>query len=644
MPPFAPNGFAHGGFGVGTASASRGPSNTAAASVALDNLIRSQLRVSDPRNPKEIADALLNYYRDLPQAAALRQEAQGLPFLQAPAAAALPPPQPTSSDAEFNIADGDVEKALQDLSTNPLTNDITPEMRGWADSIRNAIAQGHTAARQGLDPSQRDMVFAVRRQLGEYGRMARFAGSLSPGMTQNYRRLGQSLDEMSAVLLVMLGESLASVGFASGYYLLQVPLAELRQRRDAVIFALRNFMGGAQQAYGPDDWPRGIDAYRRLYNWLEQQGQGDLRSLLIENEIAQSMDALISRGQNGTAEGLRALGVTAQLDIERFRRMAIVAPGAMSRDGHYDRSPPLEAYLQALELFAETFRPAGGLRLLRIARPPILFYGIYNPNTLEDDRDLVELIMVRGNLATTFDSLFPASGARSIEPQVLLDMLLLELDRSIDLLALDANPRERGPTSRRAVAYWLIVRVIIRLVLGGYGYSGAQLPTPPPWAFPPFSDLLPNPPNPPTSALLGPITSLPPVGVSPEVLRQIALAYQTATTGVTGLNRAFAQYADLRTTGIPTTSPPVDREFLEAVLEELRVQESLEERWQNLVRTVAPEAGNQQSVFELLRRVIRQAQYEAEHLVVITPPSIPFDEALPPQYEQTLERILRKIK
>jgi len=103
-------------------------------------------------------------------------------------------------------------------------------------------------------------------------------------MTQNYRRLGQALDETSAVLLVMLGESLASVGFASGYYLLQVPIAELQQRRDAVIFALRKFMGGAQQAYGPDDWPRGIDAYRRLYRWLEQQGQGDLRSLLIEND------------------------------------------------------------------------------------------------------------------------------------------------------------------------------------------------------------------------------------------------------------------------------------------------------------------------------------------------------------------------
>jgi hypothetical protein len=284
MPPFAPNGFAPAGSGFGPTSSARRPSGNATVNLAVDNMICNQLKVSDVRDPKQIADALLNYYRDLPVAAAVRQEAQGLPFLQAPAVAALPPPQPTSSDAEFRIADGDVEKALTDLSTNPLTNDIVPEMQGWADSIRNAVAQGYTAARQGLDPTQRDMVFAVRRQLGEYGRMARFVGSLSPGMTQNYRRLGQALDETSAVLLVMLGESLASVGFASGYYLLQVPLAELQQRRDAVIFALRKFMGGAQQAYGPDDWPRGIDAYRRLYRWLEQQGQGDLRSLLIEND------------------------------------------------------------------------------------------------------------------------------------------------------------------------------------------------------------------------------------------------------------------------------------------------------------------------------------------------------------------------
>lgn len=725
MPPFSPNGFAPAGSWLGPAATARRPSSNATVNLAVDNLIRNQLKVSDVRDPKQIAEALLNYYRDLPVAAAVRQEAQGLPFLQAPPAAALPPPRPTSSDAEFRIADNDVEKALTDLSTNPLTNDIVPEMQGWADSIRNAIAQGYTAARQGLDPTQRDLVFAIRRQLGEYGRMARFVGSLSPGMTQNYRRLGQALDETSAVLLVMLGESLASVGFASGYYLLQVPLAELQQRRDSVIFALRNFMGGAQQAYGPDDWPRGIDAYRRLYNWLEQQGQGDLRSLLIENEIAQSMDALISRAQNGTAEGLRALGVTAQLDIERFRRMVIVARGAMPRIGGFpDRSPPLEAFLQALDLFAETFRPAGGLRLLRIARPPILYYGIYNPNLLEDDQDLVELIMVRGNLATIFDGLFPAVGMRSIEPQVLLDMLLLELDRGTDLLALDANPQERGPTIRRATAYWRIVEVILNLVqqpgiyINPMGHSDnldpfetkGPIPAPDPktgattftievtddrigrfqGALPTFVFISPRRtrgnvqtlppgnypinaarfnqpavgptkyeitftsatvqvPNPGPPAWGGEVTltylGRPAVGpiaefaaADPdfaEVLGEISQTFRTGTRGIAELGRALNRYNQLANRLLPDRLDPRE---LTAVMEELRVQYSLEDRWRNLVRTVAPEAGNQERVFRLLELVVEQA-------ISNTDPAArgraPLEPPLPPQFEETLAEIAR---
>ena len=35
--------------------------------------------------------------------------------------------------------------------------------------------------------------------------------------------------------------------------------------------------------------------------------------------------------------------------------------------------------------------------------------------------------------------------ARDVEPQVLRDMMLLALDRGIDLIALGANPKERGP-------------------------------------------------------------------------------------------------------------------------------------------------------------------------------------------------------
>jgi hypothetical protein len=643
MPPFAPNGFAHNGLGAGAPP--RTPSSTATVNLAVDNLIRNQLKVSDVRDPKQIADALLNYYRDLPVAAAVRQEAQGLPFLQAPATAALPPPRPTSSDAEFRIADGDVEKALGDLTTNPLTNDIVPEMQGWADSIRNAVGQGYTAARQGLDPTQRDLVFALRRQLGEYARMARFVGSLSPGMMPNYRRLGQALDEVSAVLLVMLGESLASVGFASGYYLLQVPLPELQQRRDAVVFALRNFMGGAQQAYGPDDWPRGIDAYRRLYNWLEQQGQGDLRSLLIENEIAQMMDTLISRAQNGTAEGLRALGVTAQLDVERFRRMAIVAPGAMlMQDGRYDRSPPLEAYVQALSLFAETFAPAAGIRLMRIARPPILYYGIYNPNLLdENDEALVRLIMIRGNLGTILDGMFITGAAHSAEAQVLLDMLLLELDRAIDLLSLEVDPSRgdqgrgiRGP-AHRAIAYWLIVRAILRTVIGRY----VAVAPPTPWV--PAS--LEGVGAPPLHGAINDYIRGHPIGHDAhrefgDALEAVVRAFDDASRPLREPIRQYQQLAD-HYHWIPD---PVDERQLQVVLEEIQIQEALEGRWENLVRTVSPEAGNQRMIFQLLREVIRQARSDAYALRPGAPHlPAPFDERLPRQYEQTLESILRRI-
>jgi hypothetical protein len=601
----------------------RGPGAGATVSLALDNMLRNQLKVRDPRDMREVAEGLLSYYQDLPQAAAIAQEAAGLPFLQAPQMAVLPPHQATSSDAEFGIANGDVEKALQDLANNPLTNDITPEMQGWGDSLRNAIIQGRNAAKQGLDPAQRDKVMAVRRQLGEYARMARCVGSLSPGMTQNYRRLGRALDAVSAVLLVMLGESIASVGYATGYYMLAVPLQELQQRRDAVIYALRNFNGGAQQAYGPDDWPRGIDAYRRVYQWLEDQGQGDLRSLLLENEVAQTMDALIGRAQNGTPEGLRALGVTAQLDIERFRRMVIVAPGAMALEhGHSDRSPPLEAYLQALDLFAQTFKPAGGLRLLRIARPPILLYGLYNVTQLEDDNALFDLISVRGTLATIFDNLFPSNAARGQQPQILLDMLLLELDRGIDLLAMGSRARESGPTEWRAIAFWAVVRVIRNLLRGVYlpGYA-PRVNT--------------NDPSAPDAG--SPMLTYAEHGRNPwflNDLRQIADDYTRSTAGVPGLNRAFRRYDDIEQTRVPATLP---REQEKGVAEELRVQFSLEDRWENLVRTVAPEAGNQESVFILLKKVIEQAEHEVsiKHLPKMTP-------ALPPQFEQSLATIARR--
>jgi hypothetical protein len=622
-----PMSFPSRGYGVGSASAPHNGSRSGAAgnvSLAIDNMLRNELRISDPRDPKQIAQGLAAYYQDLPQTAAISQEAAGLPFQQTRALPMAPPRQPSSSDTEFNIANGDVEKALQDLGSNPLNADIVPEMQGWADSIRTAIAQAKAAAAAGLDPTNRDMVIAMRRQLGEYARMARFVGSMSPGMTQNFRRLGRGLDEVSAVLLVMLGESLASVGFATGYYLLQVPLPELQQRRDAVIFALRNFAGGAQQAYGPDDWPRGIDAYRRVYQWLEDQGQGDLRSLLLENEIARTMDALITRAQNGTADGLRALGVTAQIDIERFRRMAIVAPGALAdAHGHVDRSPPLETYLQALDLFAETFKPAGGLRLLRIARPPILYYGLYRTSQLEHDNALFDLIAARGTLAVILDGMFPANAARGVQPQVLLDMLLFELDRGIDLLALGSGAGETGPTEWRAYALWAIISAILQVLTGAIplpGVSRSRPAAPPAWW-----------PN---------VVSTPLQLWTTGKLQPDLVSINTDFTNALSLTSGFDGPLD-RYVKIPLTSIPIATltpEMQKSMLEELEVQMTLEKRWENLVRTIAIEAGDQSTIFALLRGVIQQAATN----VFGVPDPIPmrYVKPLPPQFEQSLAHLV----
>jgi hypothetical protein len=123
-----------------------------------------------------------------------------------------------------------------------------------------------------------------------------------------------------------------------------------------------------------------------------------------------------------------------------------------------------------------------------------------------------------------------------------------------------------------------------------------------------------------------------------EELEEIEKAYASGTSGVSGLQRAFKQYEGLR-----AVQPPSSLDFasLNGVIEELNVQRSLESRWQDLVRTVAPEAGDRESVFRLLRLVIAQASFDAEQLAgqgVSRLPRVPT--ALPPQFEQSLEVLL----
>lgn len=118
------------------------PANGGQQRLALDNLIRRELKVGDPNDPKQIADALLARFKDDPRAGAINQEAKGLPFLLSAPSTVMAQQTPTSSNAELQQAKDDVERDLQKLLSNSLLKDVTPEIQGWAQGVRSAIAEG----------------------------------------------------------------------------------------------------------------------------------------------------------------------------------------------------------------------------------------------------------------------------------------------------------------------------------------------------------------------------------------------------------------------------------------------------------------------------------------------------------------------
>lgn len=424
--------------------------------LVLDNLIRRELKVGDPRDAQQVAQALLERYREDPRAQAIGQESRGLPFLQTAPAQPVVQMLTAAGGAEWQQAVSDIEQDLAHLTGSALLKDVAPEIRGWAQAIRSALTEGYNASRFALDPHNRDKGFAMRRQLNDYARLARLVGAHTPSMLTDYRKFAQSLDEAANLLIVIMGEALANVGFGGGRYVPQVGYAELQSRRDAAIHALRNLVGTTQLAYGPEDWPRGLDAYRQVTQLLDAQGQSDLRSLLVETELARSMDDLVQRSGDNSADGLRAVGSTALLSLERFRRFIVV-----TRSGVSPESPALYAFLEALQLFASAFDSAGGFRLMKIARPPILFYGLYGSSGLDEaDRRLVDIVARRNVIADAIDCTAGSCCETDRVCLVLLDKVLYDIDRAIDLYSLGFD--NFGATERRASAYGYVIQQVLQ--------------------------------------------------------------------------------------------------------------------------------------------------------------------------------------
>ncbi|WP_373716329.1 hypothetical protein [Roseateles sp.] len=416
-------------FPTGLAPAGADASGAGRQRTALDNLIRRELRVGDPNDPQQIARALADRYQSDARAQSIDGEARGLPFLRSAQLRPNAPPPPMATNIDLEQALNDVGSDLRFLLTSSETKDIRPELEGWQTVIRRSIDEGVSAARYGLDPTRRDTAFAMRRQLGEYARLARLVGALTPDLNRHFRNLATSIDEACAVMLVLMGESMANLGFAGGRFLLQAPYSELQARRDAVLNALRQIDGVASQSLGGELWPRGLRAYRQLYTVLEAKGQGDLRSLMNEAELSRTMDELIQLSSGGSAGGLRALGATAWAPLNRLTRFVQTTLRLAT-----PTSPGLATFQEALQLFIDGFVPAGGFRLLRVARPTVLNYGLYGSAAITPaELRLIDLVNRRGTLARALDCLTNcACDEHTVLAQIVLDKVLYDIDRAID--------------------------------------------------------------------------------------------------------------------------------------------------------------------------------------------------------------------
>ena len=92
---------------------------------------------------------------------------------------------------------------------------------------------------------------------------------------------------------------------------------------------------------------------------------------------------------------------------------------------------------EALQLFIDGFVPAGGFRLLRVARPAVLNYGLYGPARVSAaELRLIDLVNRRGALARQLDCLTEcACEPDAVFGQIVLDKLLYDIDRAIDFVS-----------------------------------------------------------------------------------------------------------------------------------------------------------------------------------------------------------------
>lgn len=611
--------------------------------VLFDNLLRRELKVSDPRDPLQVATALLARFPA--DAEAMRREREGLPVSRE----LLPPIQaPVQSGTRSEIAQArsDLDADLDAITCESQLKDVQAELRGWARAIRAAAGERLAAARFALDAGQRDRAMAARRTLNDFARLSRFVGALSSGLNGLYRRVAQSCDEVANLILVCAGDAIAESGLTRGALLLQAPVSELRSRRDAALGALRNLIGSTQTAYGPNDWPRGLEAYRVLLEQLDTSGQSDLRALLNEANLGSVLDGLIDMANNQTPDGLRALGATAQVSIGWLRRLVRVGQSVQRMMNQGRRltpdSPPLAILFSALSLFTDAFvNSRAGSRLIFVARPPLLSYGFYGASGSGSDtgaNTLNILMVARSRIAEQVDCFMRCDcSVDVVSRQIQLDLLVYQIDRVIDLYAL-GDPDSDDAVRGRAMA----LGALATAYLNPQGrWNGAAL-VPSPMQAP-----APTPAGQPTALAL----TLAAIAGELDWARWVAWggAFRRAAArgdfylDDDGLIRGTAPaVGNLPPGGVPFTG------IAEMLHAELCSMLDAETGWEAMVSALAPSCYRDDIMQAVLptgprgsvsRQLIEQGKVEVEFYVLTRRTCAPFAISIPPNFESVLEEI-----
>jgi hypothetical protein len=426
-----------------------------ARSVAVDNLMRRALRVSDPSDPVQVAEGLLSRY---PEAAdQIERERLGLNRRSVAEPDGIAFGGPSAAGTEVALARDNLERDLQTLTEASELKAIAVELRGWGRAVRKAAAEGLAAAPLALDVAHNDRAMSARRTLEEYARIVRYVGALSGDGGTRFRRLAQSLDAVAALILVGVGEGLAAAGVTRGTSMIRVSTSDLQTRRDSVIGAIRALKGGGHAPRYPESYPYGIVGLRQLTEALPTDPH--LRALLDETAMADALDHLVDLAAGSSLAGLRELRTTAAVTVGRLSQLVAMCRKLEPRDEVQRfgiENPPISYFAEALELFIDAFRSESGTRLISVTRPTLLSYGLYGSTADPLVPVLGEIVMRRGRVAELADCIAGcACEPKAVVVQIVLDFLLERIDRAIDVIAAgsEGGADRVGPPEIAAAAF-----------------------------------------------------------------------------------------------------------------------------------------------------------------------------------------------